>query len=423
MSELITLINYIAVSIFGSILSAAFCGIGKEKKQRNLIVFTVGVALIIEGIVYYFYGERVVHEFYPIFAHIPLVIVLWVITKRFLSSLSSVLTAYLCCQFRRWLALLFTFAFKNSDGLLQIVQIIITVPFLILLLKYVVASVREMIMRPAAEMWTFAIVPIVYYLFDYSTVVYTKLLYEGSYIVAEFMPTFSCLFFLIYVKQSTKQEKTRYRLEQEKNAFEMQAKQSVKEIDFLRKSQEQAAAHRHDLRHHMQYIASCIANNQNKQALEYINSVCKEIEAQKVIDYCQNETANLILTAYAQRFEKSGISCEIKFVLGRDIRISSVDMCIILANALENALNECKFLMTQNISTEISVNGYEKDNRIFIQISNTCRQNVLFNDGMPVTKAEGHGVGTKSICSVVNKYKGMCSFNTKGDMFILRVVI
>ena len=36
MSELITLINYIAVSIFGSILSAAFCGIGKEKKQRNL---------------------------------------------------------------------------------------------------------------------------------------------------------------------------------------------------------------------------------------------------------------------------------------------------------------------------------------------------------------------------------------------------
>lgn len=83
MSELITLINYIAVSIFGSILSAAFCGIGKEKKQRNLIVFTVGVALIIEGIVYYFYGERVVHEFYPVFAHIPLVIVLWVITKRF----------------------------------------------------------------------------------------------------------------------------------------------------------------------------------------------------------------------------------------------------------------------------------------------------------------------------------------------------
>ena len=273
MSELITLINYIAVSIFGSILSAAFCGIGKEKKQRNLIVFTVGVALIIEGIVYYFYGERVVHEFYPIFAHIPLVIVLWVITKRFLSSLSSVLTAYLCCQFRRWLALLFTFAFKNSDGLLPIVQIIITVPFLILLLKYVVASVREMIMRPAADMWTFAIVPIVYYLFDYSTVVYTKLLYEGSYIVAEFMPTFSCLFFLIYVKQSTKQEKTRYRLEQEKNAFEMQAKQSVKEIDFLRKSQEQAAAHRHDLRHHMQYLASQVFAGDMKQIFLHLPNI------------------------------------------------------------------------------------------------------------------------------------------------------
>lgn len=423
MNELITLINYIAVSIFGSILSAAFCGVGKEKRQKILLVFTVTAALIIEGIVYYFYGEKFVHELYPVFSHIPLIIVLWIITKKFLSSLSAVLTAYLCCQFRRWIALLFTFAFENSDELLPIVQIIITVPFLLLLLKYVAASVREMIMRPAKEMWTFAIVPIVYYLFDYSTVVYTKLLYEGSYLVAEFMPTFSCLFFLIYVKQSTKQEKERYRLEQEKNTFEMQAKQSVQEIGFLRKSQEQAAAHRHDLRHHMQYLASCIANHQNEQAMEYISSVCMEIEAQRVIDYCQNETANLILTAYAQRFKKAGIDCNISFVLGRDTRISSVDMCVILANSLENALNECIYLMTKNISSRVSVNGYEKDNKIFIQISNTCRRDVTFKDGMPVTKAEGHGIGTKSICSVVNKYDGMCSFKIRGDMFILRIVI
>ncbi len=420
---MISLVNYIAVSVFGCILSAAFCGIGKEKKQKYLIMLTLLVTLAIEGIAYYFYGEEFVHRCYPVFSHIPLTLVLWFITGRVLSSLSAVLTAYLCCQFRRWIALLCTCAFKNSDELLPIVQIIITVPFLIFLLKAVAPSIREVVLRPARDMWPFAIVPIVYYLFDYSTVVYTKLLYEGSYLVAEFMPTFSCLFFLVYVDQSLKQEKTRQRLEQEKNAYEMQAKQSVQEIDFLRQSQEQAAAHRHDLRHHMQYLASCIVNHQDEQAMDYIHSVCGELEAQRVVDYCRNETANLILTAYVQRFQKAGIDYEIHLVLGRELTVSSVDLCVLLANALENALHECTWLLQQDISPKICINGYEKNGRIFIQVSNTCRQNISFRDGMPVTYAEGHGIGTRSICSVVNKYDGMYSFSVKDAIFVLRVVL
>ena len=87
-------------------------------------------------------------------------------------------------------------------------------------------------MRPAAEMWTFAIVPIVYYLFDYSTVVYTKLLYEGSYLVTEFMPTFSCLFSLFMSNRVQNRKRPDTDWSRKKNAFEMQAKQSVKEIDF-----------------------------------------------------------------------------------------------------------------------------------------------------------------------------------------------
>lgn len=423
MMEIISLVNYIAVSLFGSILSASFCGVRKEDKQRRWIVLTVVLILIVEGVLYYFFGEKTVHYLYPLISHLPLFLVLWCVTKRGLCSLTAVLTAYLCCQLRRWAALLIICFFESREMLLPIVQIIITIPFLLILLRMIAPSIRRIILRPAGEMWTFAIVPIVYYVFDYTTVVYTKLLYEGYYLISEFMPTFCCVVYLFFVNQTLAQENSRHQLEQERNALKMQTKQSLQEIDFLRSSQEQAAAHRHDLRHHLQYLSSCIENGQSEQAQEYIQSVCHEIESQKTIAYCENETANLILTAYAERFAKAEIKADIHFSLGKSPSISPVDLCVLLANALENALHECQYLFIQKIPVQVTVEGYEKEHKLFLQISNTCRADVLFRNGIPAARQEGHGIGTQSICAIVNKYGGVYSFSAKNERFILRVVI
>ena len=212
-------------------------------------------------------------------------------------------------------------------------------------------------------------------------------------------------------------------LQQERNALKMQTKQSMQEIEFLRYSQEQAAAHRHDLRHHLQYLYSCMENGQTEQGQEYIQRVCHEIESHKVTIYCENETANLILGAYADKFMKDGIPMEIQFSIGKSPVISSVDLCVLLANALENALNECRYLLIQKIPVQVQVVGYEKEHKIFLQITNTCRADILFQDGIPVTKREGHGIGTRSICAIVNKYQGIYSFSVKNENFILRVVL
>ena len=61
------------------------------------------------------------------------------------------------------------------------------------------------------------------------------------------------------------------------------------------------STYRHDLRHHMQFLAGCIENGRTEQALGYIRSVCSEIEAGKVTAYCENEAANLIFSAFADR--------------------------------------------------------------------------------------------------------------------------
>ena len=421
--ELIYLLNYIAVNLFGSILSAAFCGIRKRDKQGKWIALTVGITLTMQGIIYCLFGLQAVQFSYPLISHLPLIFILCYVTKQGLCSLTAVLTAYLCCQLRRWVALFIANFFVNSEMMLAVIQIIITVPLLLFLLRFCAPGIREMIYRPGKDMWTFSVIPIVYYLFDYITAVYTSLLYNGSYVVAEFMPTVCCAVYLIFMNRNVVQERTRHMLEQERNALKMQTKQSLQEIEFLRYRQEQAVAHRHDVRHHLQYLYSCMENGKIELAQEYIQRVCHEIESHKMTVYCENETANLILGAYEERFLKAGIQPEIQFSIGKSPAISSVDLCVLLANALENALNECQYLLIQKIPVQVQIMGYEKEQKIFLQITNTCREDIIFQDGLPVTKREGHGIGTRSICAIVNKYQGIYSFSVKNESFILRVVL
>ena len=42
-------------------------------------------------------------------------------------------------------------------------------------------------------------------------------------------------------------------------------------------------------------------------------------------------------------------------------------------------------------------------------------------NGLPVTHAEGHGIGVRSICAIVEKYKGLSDFSVQDGRFILRV--
>ena len=53
--------------------------------------------------------------------------------------------------------------------------------------------------------------------------------------------------------------------------------------------------------------------------------------------------------------------------------------------------------------------------------NNPCPEGIQFENGLPVTNAEGHGIGVRSICAIVEKYKGLSDFSVQEGRFILRV--
>ena len=103
-------------------------------------------------------------------------------------------------------------------------------------------------------------------------------------------------------------------------------------------------------------------------------------------------------------------------VLPHILPISESDLCVLLSNALENALHACK-----GADDSIEVQTYERNGKFFLQVVNDCREAVRFKDGIPVTDRPGHGIGVSSICAIVERYGGLYSFSVREGKIVLRV--
>lgn len=403
------------------ILSAAFCDIYWTTKRRILMLGYMVFLMSMQGILYASLGSEIVRNIYPLIMHLPLAIALGILSKKCLWPLVSVLTTYLCCQLRRWIALCAVAVLQGDSMMQDMIELIITIPLLLAVMKFVAPSVRHISNYTFIEQLRFAVIPILGYGFDYITRVYTDWLNNGSPVVVEFMFFICSMVYLVSVIQSSKEEKKRSEMKQIQEYLKFQMTQSMREIETLRKSQEKASIYRHDLRHHMLYISSCIEKGNTNQALGYIQEVCSEIDASKVEIYSENEAVNLILSAFVTKARENGIAIDVSVALPSQIAITESDLCVLLSNALENALNACKKLKEKGKFSKIEVSGFEKNKKVFFEISNTCDDTVVFYKGIPITREAGHGIGIKSICAIVEKYEGIYTFLVKENRFILRV--
>lgn len=418
----VTLLNDAAVGVYGMILSAAFCGITWTRGKKLAYGLSMAAILLAQAAVYGMTTDlQLLKLLYPLVTHMPLVLVLAILERKLLWPTISVLTAYLCCQLRRWLALLLTALMSGGAEVQTAAELALTLPLLLGLLYFVAPAVRTIAGYKPAMQVRFGLIPAVGYLFDYLTRIYTDLLAQGTPAAVEFMPFVCCVAYLAFVLRSSAENETRLRLEQTQENLHLQVTQATREIASLRESERRASTYRHDLRHHMQYLAGCIENGRTEQAQAYIREVCAEIESQKVRVFCENETVNLILSAFAGRAEESGVPLRVRAEVPHFIPVAETDLCVLLSNALENALHACQRLRQTGEPCDIELVVYEKSGKFFLQVTNTCPPGVTFEKGLPVTREPGHGIGVRSICSIAERYNGMYSFSEKDGRFVLRV--
>ena len=170
---------------------------------------------------------------------------------------------------------------------------------------------------------------------------------------------------------------------------------------------------RHDRRHHDLVMLEFANNNDIESVREYLkNLVESENTVGGEIRYCDNMTANTVLTAYERKAKEKGIFVKISANVSRDIEIPPQDIVIVIANLFENAINATAKLKNNNKKIEISIK--ENAKRLLIKMENPCKGNFVFDESC-------FGIGISSVIETAKKYDGMYDFSAENGTFSAKV--
>lgn len=414
-------LNYGLVLLFGLFLSTFIAGGWHTAKQRRLIFLLCPVLLAAQALCWLLWGTQVVEQLYPFIVHLPLVLLLVLgLKKPFGVSLVSVCTAYLLCQLPRWVDLSVTAIFASPLA----GQLCYTAAIVLLfgvLCRWFVRAAHDAMTESRQSLLLFGSLPLVYYLFDYATAVYSHALYEKIPSLIEFLPTALIAFYVLFLTAYHAQARHRMQAQLEASRLEAQLRQSRTEMDALRRAETQVAIYQHDIRHHLNMIGSYLAADKPQQALAYIQKVEEDVSAITPRHFCENEAVNLLCSSFADRARQAGATLTAKVNLPRALSLSDTELCSILSNGLENAL---RAVSAPEVSDKtIRLYCDIRLNKLLMEIKNPYSGEIAMENGIPVSAREGHGYGCRSIHTIAQRLHGLCTFEPQQGLFTLRVVL
>lgn len=195
-------------------------------------------------------------------------------------------------------------------------------------------------------------------------------------------------------------------------AFKSQEK-SVEETKILYQS---VRSIRHDLKQHFQVALTMLHSGKINEAVDYMekyNDTVLDGISNKV--FCDNDVVNYIINSKSKICSDRHIKIYI-YIANEIPEFSDLDLCVLLGNALDNAIEG----VSGDDNNEIYLELRNVDNFFMISVKNTITNSVLeYNPNLISTKNEKevHGLGILSMKEVVQKYNGSIEFYESDNKF------
>jgi hypothetical protein len=213
----------------------------------------------------------------------------------------------------------------------------------------------------------------------------------------------------------------KYLVQEQKRILDMQNKAQRDQFEQQRITAEKTNRRWHDLRHNIQELIELLEAGDTDTAIAYL----KEQRGMDLVpkeEYCLHTAVNSILCLWVERSRRAGILTEIYTDVPENLNIEPMELSALFANAFENAYEGCLRLGNGKhkfIKAEAQYNG----KRLAIGFTNSCLEDIHFEDDMPVSDKINGGIGTRSIAYTVGRFHGTKYFGVKDGVFTARFVL
>lgn len=177
---------------------------------------------------------------------------------------------------------------------------------------------------------------------------------------------------------------------------------------------------RHDFRHQLIVISELVNQKEYGRLEQYVHKYIENVETEVKL-YSYSAAVNSVISYFQSMCDRKGIRTEFSVSLPNSLPISDQDLCILLGNLLENAIEASENITDPYICMKIRQTAA---NILAVKSVNLYRGTVRTENGRYFSsKRAGVGQGLESIRIIAQKYQGMMEVLTDQNLFTVKVLL
>jgi hypothetical protein len=181
---------------------------------------------------------------------------------------------------------------------------------------------------------------------------------------------------------------------------------------------------RHDIHHFVGVLKRLSDEGRYEELSRFLSEYAEKADMEPHPVFCENIVANSILGYYSLRLRKLGIEFRCSGSIPKQLWVSDSDLCIILGNALDNAIEACEKLSPLKerfIAVEVrNING-----QLLVRIQNSFNGILKIHDNKYLSAKDSpyHGFGLGNIHKIADNYGGFVKIEHNTTVFTLMAAL
>lgn len=179
---------------------------------------------------------------------------------------------------------------------------------------------------------------------------------------------------------------------------------------------------RHDYHNHLQTIKAYLQMGELEQIDHYLLELEEDLDKVDTLIKSGNLMCDAILNSKLSLALNKNIRLNHTVAVPECISVSDLDLCVILGNLLDNAIEACMKVNENDRFIRIYMSILKQ--QLYISITNSALEDLNFNERNYISEKRGnHGHGMKRVKLTVDKYNGYLNLQNEPGVFVSEVML